>query len=89
MTHEDNRPLNEILAERLYHLVPRASRHDFRPWNSISHDERHPFLLYANEAIRLAEWARYNCSPEGTDARPVTIRINPLSLPPADWKIPS
>lgn len=89
--HEDLRPLEEKIAERLYQSVPRHLRADFRPFSSIGNEAREQFLSYAREAIRLAEWGRRKCvgeAWEGPDGdRTIYDRLErPLTLPPAGWK---
>ena len=56
--NNEGKPLEELLAERLYQAVPRGMRADFRPWSSISAQGREPFMCYAREALRCMEWAK-------------------------------
>jgi hypothetical protein len=54
MTHEDNRSLQEQLAERFYNIYGKKTV-DLRPWSSIGHDTRAPYLALAAYAISFAQ----------------------------------
>ena len=99
MSHEDNRPMEEQLAERFYHMIPRSERVSFRPYTSLGHQEREPWLQMGREAVRLAEWARRKCLPDGRNYKETkdsegntwvsgqeTLLLGDLTLPPAGWK---
>ena len=75
MTHATNATIEEQLASKFYALIHRSQRTDFRPYSSIGHGEREPWLQMAREALRVAEWNR----TEPND-------IEELSLPKPDWQ---
>lgn len=52
MTHEERRELDDRVAERIW-AVMRPLRNDPRPWASIGHEQRQPFIDAAKDAIRM------------------------------------
>lgn len=86
MTHATNSSLEEQLAAKFYALIHRSQRHDFRPFTSIGHGEKDPWLQMAREALRVAEYARKQHGARvSADEEDETLHWPDLTLPPADW----
>lgn len=83
MTHQDDRPPHEILAETFYRAFGRGFV-DARPWSSIGHDARAPFLACASEALRIAHWNRSQAW-QASNPSPHTDCPD-FSFPPANWQ---
>lgn len=86
MSHQDNRTLEERIATDLYQL-DRNQRPDFRPWSSIGHEARAPYLRYATHCTKLIRQVMLTQSkaeingPASTEAQAIQLLKSELSIP--------
>ena len=79
MTSVDTRSLLDRLAERLYAVDPRGKgTSDSRPWQSVGHPVREPYLVLAAEVLRQMtwNWRMHANRPDTSEA---------VTLAPNDW----
>jgi hypothetical protein len=80
MTHQDNRILQELLAQRLYEIDPQGKgSSDIRPWSSVGYVTQQRYGLLAAECLRQMEWnARKHQTYDAV--------MDGATLAPPDWK---
>jgi hypothetical protein len=87
VTHQDNRSLQDRLAQRLYEIDPQGKgSSDIRPWSSVGYVTQQRYSVLAAECLRQMEWQHAKKREEGTKYRGSVAWNDNVDLAPPEWR---